>query len=582
MIRVKFLSTIAFTIFLLLQLMSSTSTASQEGVSRVAVLPFVMHAPSNLAYLQDGIRDMLGSRLAWQGKVQVVDRAATDQALKGAKADVSPEDAVRIGKALKADYVLFGSVTAIGQSVSIDARIIPVAGTGQQPVALSTQTRTMDDVIPQINNFAQEINQKVFGRPSEGVQQAKGSEADDLANRNPELLIPGLAMSNDRISFINPNFIEVTPEASLRQPGIWKSQTFQGAITGMDTGDVDGDGREELVLTTHDKVMVYKKEANGLKPIATYTGSKVDRFLRVAVVDISADRNSKIFVTNLVRRNSTKPGVSGSIQGDPGYQERVSSFALQYANGQLQKASEPTTFFLNGVQLPGRGKVLIGQEKGAPSEGPFRGGIYEMQLRGREIVPSAPLSLPDRCNVFNFAKADINGDQIEEIILVDPSNQLMIYTPGGDVLWRGDNVFAATTNYFEGKVEDRRYNHVDMYSIPSPILITDLNNDKIPEIIVTRSLDKASVLLPDSMKYIDKMEVVSLSWDNMGLIENWKTREIGGMVTGIQTADLDKDGTRELVASLVHAKDFLKLGDSKSTVFSYDLNISTTKTAAKQ
>ena len=53
------------------------------------------------------------------------------------------------------------------------------------------------------------------------------------------------------------------------------------------------------------------------------------------------------------------------------------------------------------------------------------------------------------------------------------------------------------------------------------------------------------------------------------------------MVTGIQTADLTrtapgtghKPGTRQ---------GFLETGDSRSTVFSYDLNISTTKTAAKQ
>jgi TolB-like protein len=567
--------------FLLLQLLFPMGMASAEGPAKVAVLPFVMHAPSNLAYLQDGIRDMLSSRIAWEGKVRVIDRNETDLALRGIKGDVSADDALRIGKSLKADHVLFGSITAIGQSVSIDAKMVPVAGAGQ-PVALATQTRTMDDVIPQINNFAQEINHKIFNRPSEGVQQAQSSEADSLVNRNPELLIPGLVTSSDRISFINPNFIEVTPEASLRQPGIWRSQTFQGAITGMDTGDLDGDGRDELVFTTFDKVMVYSKEANALKPIASFAGSKVDRFLRVAVVDTGANRHAKIFVTNLVKRNTTKPGVSGSVHADPGYQDRVSSFALELVNGKLQKASGSVPFFLNGIELPGRGKVLIGQEKGAPSEGPFKGGIYEMQLRGDQIVPSVPLSLPSRCDVFNFARADINGDNIEEIILVDPSSQLLILTPGGEVLWRGDTVFAATTNAFEGKVEDRRYNHVDMYSIPSPILITDLNNDKIPEIIVTRSLDKSTKFLPDSMKSIDKTEIVSLSWDSMGLIENWKTREISGMVTSIRTADLNKDGTKELTASLVLATDFLKLWDSKSNIFSYDLNISANKTASKQ
>ena len=70
---------------------------------KVAILPFNMHTPSQLMYLQDGIRDMLTSRLGWEGKVQVLDRSAVDQAVRGTKGDLSAEDAQRIGRALKAD-----------------------------------------------------------------------------------------------------------------------------------------------------------------------------------------------------------------------------------------------------------------------------------------------------------------------------------------------------------------------------------------------------------------------------------------------------------------------------------------------
>jgi hypothetical protein len=67
----------------------------------------------------------------------------------------------------------------------------------------------------------------------------------------------------------------------------------------------------------------------------------------------------------------------------------------------------------------------------------------------------------------------------------------------------------------------------------------------------------------------------------MGMVENWKTRDISGMVTSIRVGDLDQDGVPELIASLVLAKDFLKLWESQSTIFSYDLNISQTKSAKK-
>jgi hypothetical protein len=46
-----------------------STVAMAEPQATVAILPFTMHTPSDLHYLQDGIHDMLASRLAWQGKV---------------------------------------------------------------------------------------------------------------------------------------------------------------------------------------------------------------------------------------------------------------------------------------------------------------------------------------------------------------------------------------------------------------------------------------------------------------------------------------------------------------------------------
>lgn len=553
--------------------------ASDKPVKKVAVLPFNMHTPSQLSYLQDGIRDMFSSRLARQGQVQVFDKSVINQAVSGIKSDISSQDAMRIGKNLGADYVLFGSVTSLGQAVSIDAKMAAVSGDGE-PLALYTQTKTLDEVIPKINLFAQEINQKLFGRAPE--RSIASSQDEDNATRNPELLLPGSMTSSDRISYLNPNFLEITPDSSLRQPGLWKSQTFKGGIVGMDLGDVDGDKKMEIVTVTSDKVTVYRREANALRPLATHSGTNVDNFLWVTVVDTNRDGLEEIYVTNLRRQNTGTPQSSDSIQGDPGFSERISSFALTLVGQNLQVVGQNFPFFLNGVEFTGRGKVLLGQKRGNLNEGPFAAGIYEMQLIGGTLSTGAEVNLPARCNVFNFARADINNDRNEEIIVIDRQNSLLVLSASGDQIWKSDNLFSATTNGFEGKVIDRRYNQVEFYNIPSPIVITDLNKDGIPEIVLNRNTETAGRFMPNAMQYFDRGEIISLSWDNLGLVENWKTREISGMVTSLRVGDLNNDGTQDLVASLVLAKDFLKLWDSKSTIFSYDLNVSQAKTAAKK
>ncbi|MGA2027951.1 MAG: hypothetical protein ABSH17_12935 [Syntrophobacteraceae bacterium] len=183
---------ILFALFLLLfsglmvPCMAAQSPAGDTATARVAILPFTMNAPANLNYLQGGIRDMLCSRLSSQGKVQVVGKSQIDVALKGAK-EISQSQALGIGAGLKADYVLYGSITSTGQSVSIEAKMAQVSGK-TEPVSFYAQMKTLDEVLPQVNLFAEQINEKVFGKP-EGKPQAASVEAEKAATRNPELIL---------------------------------------------------------------------------------------------------------------------------------------------------------------------------------------------------------------------------------------------------------------------------------------------------------------------------------------------------------------------------------------------------------
>jgi len=54
------------------------------------------------------------------------------------------------------------------------------------------------------------------------------------------------------------------------------------------------------------------------------------------------------------------------------------------------------------------------------------------------------------------------------------------------------------------------------------------------------------------------------------------------MVTAIRIGDLNNDGTQQLVVSLVLAKDYMKIWQSKSTIFSYTLSGGPAKTTPKQ
>jgi hypothetical protein len=236
----------------------------------------------------------------------------------------------------------------------------------------------------------------------------------------------------------------------------------------------------------------------------------------------------------------------------------------------LTVVADRLPYFLNTVELSQRGKILIGQRKG--SDNVFRSEIFEMQLVGNTVKTLVSLPVPKRCSVFNFAKGDINGDGAEEVVVIDHENRLLVLNSQGEQIWKSDSRYGATSNLVEAKVVDREYSQIDYVSINSPILITDLNKDGIPEIIINDNLGQGR-FMPEGFKYYDKSQITSLSWNQLGLMENWKTMEVGGMVTAFRIGDLTKGGVPQLIGSMVLAKDLLKIWDAKSMVFSYDLNI---------
>lgn len=156
------------------------------SVKTVAICPFQMNAAEDLSFLQKGLFAMLSSRLADPGKVAVIDRETIDKALLAAQDSVETQGplteakARQIGKNMGVDYVLFGSLTLFGSSVSLDTTMVDVSG--EKPVlTFSRQADQPGAVITEMDTIATQINLKTFDRRPEQfipvqpvVQQQRG------------------------------------------------------------------------------------------------------------------------------------------------------------------------------------------------------------------------------------------------------------------------------------------------------------------------------------------------------------------------------------------------------------------------
>jgi len=549
------------------------NSAKCFGTISVGINPFSVQAPPELSYLKKGLQNLLVSRLTVPGKVQAIALGSAISIPVQLGESLNPSAAARLRSRAGTDYLLTGTVTAVGQAVSVDTWLYDLRK-GGQPEAFTAQALSLNDVVQKVTQMANLITARLSGSSRTVVSHAEEvhmTQTSKSSNAKPSALdvLLGPMMQGQNISYLNPNFIEITPETALGNLGVWRSQTFKGGFVGMDVGDVDGDGGNEIVVVTYEKLMIFKRQGAGLRTTGTYDAGKMDKFIWCSLIDLDNDGRSEIVVTNLRKKNLTAAGYDNSSSKVNTEFFEPASMLFRCDGKAVRMIAKNIPYFLNVVSLNGE-RVLIGQRQ-APNGG-FDQPIYEMTFDGQRVLPRRDMALPKYCNVFNFVVTDIDNNGSSECVVILPNNKLAIYRLNGSRLWKSRRRFGATTNYILGKADDPRYNDVDYYYIPSPLLVTDLNEDGIKEIVANRS-PEYSRFLPAGFKYYESSEVVSLSWGQVGLIENWATREIGGMVTSLRISDSDNNGVPELIVSVILGKDLLQLWKSESVIFSYDLNL---------
>lgn len=523
---------------------------------RVAVLPFKMNAEKDLSYLRNGIYDMLSSRLSDPDKVQVLSRTEVEKAVaeETGPAGTGPIDeaaARRIGGKLKADYVLYGSLTVFGDSLSIDAKMLDVTGT-QPPVTVFSQSSDMSGVIPEINRFATEINTKVFDRQAQAAAPAAvpaaprtGSQPDSRAH--PEKLLQGGAVvgGDARVS----PFI-VRKDQLLQSANFWKSPNYKYYIAGVAVGDVDGDGLMETVVVSPDEIYIYRFQNNSLVQIQRLKKVE-DRYnIAVDVADINGNGRAEIFVTALNR-----------------YKNAVYSFVEEYDGTDYAVIAKDEPWFFRVTDTPVRGKVLLGQQSRMWS--PFKGDIFEMQWDGRAYMPQSEIKTPSGVNVLGVALGDVLNDGSETLVAYNSGNNIAIVTPVGEVLYKSNDRYGGSVQYYAGQKTDKGQEENPIY-LPMRILVRNRLQDTGKSQVIAVNNHEAMNMRWNRRDFTEA-NIEALSWDTVSLGTDWSTRKMKRFISDIQIADIDNDGSDELLASLVIKAGDIILTSAKSTLVAYEL-----------
>lgn len=513
----------------------------------VTILPFSIHSAENIDYVKNGIEEMLTSRISASDKIKVTNKDAVLQQMKKSKIKAITADDVRnIGKKLNSDYVVWGSITKIGNSISIDGKLVNM-DKAKSDIGVSSQSQNIDDVIPKIDEFSESIIHHILGTAPQSSTQPTATTATAPAPFSRESqIITNMRSSGKKggtlTSVINTEFINTAEP--LNRKGFWMSQNIPTEFKGMDIGDVNNDGLNEIVTIDKNTVYIYQKTEKELHLLATIKGKAYDNYLAVDVADINRNGVNEIIVTSL---NDTL----------------LDSFVLEFKDGKYEKIASNIRWFLRVIDTPSGIPLLLGQEYGFGKL--FNMPIYEMVWKDGTYVNDQKMQVPLGLSIYglNIDNLSIGGgekifslDENDYLYIIDKTTKPLsrlssIGFTSEELIWRSDEVYGGSNNY----IENIDKNNPDDPKAKSAyvnlrILTADTNKNGKKEIIIVKNLSSVGRIFK-YYKLFTSSEIYDLEWDGMGMAENWRTKKINGYVTDYSIKDIDNDGQQEIVLAVV-------------------------------
>jgi TolB-like protein len=541
-----FIATIAF---------NFSSTAATP--KRIALLPFKINSEKDLSFLKDGIFDMLSTRLAKGGQVEVLGRAQVEAAMQSAagSGSITEAGARDIGTRLNADFVLFGSLTVLGDNVSIDAKMLDI--TGDKPtMTFYDQSQDLGAVITKINLIAADINNKMFGQTPGAEAKAPTPAAKpqkppkDSIHAHPEKVLQDDGFIAYGKEGASEDMGIIGGAAQETQASFWKSASFKYVINGIAVGDVDGDGKNETVIAAPHTVGVFRYDGGAFRKLAEVEESNDKNIYGLDAADINGNGVPEIFVTSF---NAEK--------------KVVNSYILEYDGKNFIKIKDNNRLLYRVADTPNRGRILLGQQVkiGKSDTGP----IFEMTWQAGEYVPSDEIRTPRSTSLLGLTVGDVLNNAQEHAVGYKGDDHIQIIDSSGERIWDSPERYGGSMLFWDapwddrGQVENKKY-------FPLRLVVWQNTANKESQVIAIKNHDVTDRKL--EFRFFTKTHIEAFTWDGLGLRPIWKTRTIKGYIQDYTVGDFDNDGQDELVAALVIKEGrVVVLSEAKSTILAYDL-----------
>ena len=506
---------------------------------RILILPFNINASSEFAYLQEGIYDMLVSRIAAVPDAEIIERDTVMQSLQTHTGPITAGTAASLGESLYADYVVYGSLTLFGESISTDAHLYD-RNKQSMTVTLNQTGNTHGELIAHVNRFADQIKASAFGlavatappAPAPAPTPAPAPQTP----AQPQSPQTGAVVQSPTAGGVESG---LSTEPVTAVPfAIVKSRRFKTEIMGLTVADVDGDKNKELVFIDDTNVYVYQYEEERFKRLKEIKSSRSHKQISVDAADINANGRAEIFVT------SAQKGTFG-----------LNSYVLEWDSNAFVKIIKHADWYFRVTHAKDRSDLLLGQKRAERSV--FLATRYELGWKSNEYKARQTLSLPDEMNIFGLAFGNLTNSGGKETVGFTYKDRILILAGKSNELWSSDAPYGGRATYLEAQdyEGDRlgEYRELKRVYLPQRILVSDLDKDGIDEIVSVNN-KAAGGRLFNKARVFNNGVIECLGWDGYEMTTKWKTREFKDYISDYAIGDLDNDNSDELIFAVIDKK----------------------------
>ena len=505
-----------------------------KEIKKVAVLPFVMNTQQDLVFLQKGIFDMFSSRISYGDEVEVLTRENLENKL--GKADLSSitkgvneSKAKELGNSLNVDYVLFGSLTLFGNSMSLDVNMVDIRPDNPS-LTFFRQGNDAGAVIPELDKIAEEINYKVFGRETLQFQSQKAMQR---------------AYAGEGESYASP---------------LKKFQTLltvDGIMNGVAVGDLDGDKKNEIVVIQDRIVQIFKYTFNGKISLVQKIEDKsvATRIVGVDVADINQNGFSEIFITRI--NNS---------------HQSVVSYVIEYDGSKYVKEGRKYPWYLRVIKDAQGNSELFAQVH--TQKGPWLSkDVFKVDWQNNSYITGTRLRVPEKgFSVLSMTTGKAVSDDTAMYLYTDELGQLVVFNDSGRIEWSSDKGYGGSKLFytFPKKTAGGLYDNEYAFLQPKNI-IYDMDSDGKVELFVIKNKEMSGSFFKNT-RVFKKGSIEILNWNEMGLSSENAPKKFSGPVTSIDIGDYDNDSKMELLVTMIKKGNNMFSRDSKSLLVVYDLD----------